>query len=107
MMTGPDYLNIARQQLGEAVAALDDQGGGSWVIARDAWAAILSDREAASPFVRWTEDPAHPTLMGLPVTVKPDAVGVALHIGGKPFGPLCCGGGPQWGHKFDCPRCPD
>ena len=22
-------------------------------------------------------------------------------------GPPCCGGGPQWGHKFDCPRCPD
>lgn len=21
--------------------------------------------------------------------------------------PECCGGGPQWGHTFECPRCPD
>lgn len=21
--------------------------------------------------------------------------------------PQCCGGGPQWGHQFDCPNCPD
>ena len=21
--------------------------------------------------------------------------------------PTCCGGGPQWGHKFNCPKCPD
>lgn len=21
--------------------------------------------------------------------------------------PECCGGGPQWGHQFSCPKCPD
>lgn len=21
--------------------------------------------------------------------------------------PSCCGGGPQWGHAWDCPKCPD
>jgi len=23
------------------------------------------------------------------------------------YPPACCGGGPQWGHRFDCPECPD
>lgn len=21
--------------------------------------------------------------------------------------PPCCGGGPQWGHAWSCPKCPD
>ena len=21
--------------------------------------------------------------------------------------PKCCAGGPQWGHAWDCPKCPD
>lgn len=21
--------------------------------------------------------------------------------------PPCCGGGPQWGHAWECPRCPE
>lgn len=21
--------------------------------------------------------------------------------------PSCCGGGPQWGHAWECPKCPD
>lgn len=28
-------------------------------------------------------------------------------IGFLPAAPACCGGGPQWGHTFDCPQCPD
>lgn len=32
-----------------------------------------------------------------------DAIRIILDT---PPRPSCCGGGPQWGHAWDCPKCP-
>lgn len=31
----------------------------------------------------------------------------AMHQCDKATPPACCGGGPQWGHAWGCPKCPD
>lgn len=35
-----------------------------------------------------------------------EAAGVCF-VGQQDTKPSCCGGGPQWGHAWTCPQCPD
>lgn len=42
----------------------------------------------------------------LPLAAKAKAVEqIQQHLAAQP--PECCGGGPQWGHQWGCPKCPD
>lgn len=72
-----------------------------WTFSRADWHQIIMDRDALRGGLAYTDDPAHPTLHGLPVTVNSEARGgYVIHMD-----PPCCTGTGElsaWGHSADC-----